>query len=130
MEPMSLVEIKELVARRKNHAEKLQKRLTTVFEELIHIEIEIRKIEGVQEGPFRDPNRGWRRESADDQRGSPGPDSSGPDGRRRELIDALEAADWNITEAARVLGVHRNTVLNRIKKWGIRRLGEVGGDAP
>ena len=41
------------------------------------------------------------------------------DGKRAELIRALQQAQGNQTEAARILGVSRITVWKRIKKFGI-----------
>lgn len=39
--------------------------------------------------------------------------------QREELIQALHKAKGNKSEAARILGVHRLTVLNRMRKYGI-----------
>ena len=39
--------------------------------------------------------------------------------KKRQLIDALEKAAGNQSEAARILGVSRVTVWNRIKKYGL-----------
>ena len=36
------------------------------------------------------------------------------------LIAALRKANGNQTHAAKILGVHRMTVLNRMRKYGIR----------
>jgi DNA-binding NtrC family response regulator len=38
---------------------------------------------------------------------------------RKHLLDALQKADGNQTEAARILGVNRVTVWKRMKKFGI-----------
>jgi transcriptional regulator with GAF, ATPase, and Fis domain len=38
---------------------------------------------------------------------------------RRELVAALRRAGGNQSEAARLLGVHRGTVINRMRKYGI-----------
>ncbi|MFP4306650.1 MAG: sigma-54 interaction domain-containing protein [Desulfococcaceae bacterium] len=46
--------------------------------------------------------------------------SSLDDRKRRELIEALEAAGGNRSEAARRLGVSRVTIWNRMKKYGVR----------
>lgn len=49
------------------------------------------------------------------------PEVSGVDDRkRRELIDALRTTGGNRSEAARLLGVSRVTVWNRMKKYGVR----------
>jgi transcriptional regulator with PAS, ATPase and Fis domain len=43
------------------------------------------------------------------------------DGLEKDLIDlALREANGNATEAARILGVHRNALLRRIEKYGLR----------
>jgi two-component system response regulator HydG len=36
------------------------------------------------------------------------------------LLEALRVSGGNKTEAARLLGVHRMTVWNRMKKYGLR----------
>ncbi len=38
---------------------------------------------------------------------------------RAELVEALRAAGGNVSEAARLLGVHRGTVRNRMLRFGI-----------
>ncbi|MEA2064456.1 MAG: sigma 54-interacting transcriptional regulator, partial [Gemmatimonadota bacterium] len=43
--------------------------------------------------------------------------------QRHELLQALEQAGWNQSAAARLLGVSRVTVWNRMKKLGISRPG-------
>ena len=40
--------------------------------------------------------------------------------KKRKLILALEQADGNQSEAARILGISRVTVWNRMRKFGIR----------
>ena len=52
-------------------------------------------------------------------------------------LRALEREDWNQSRAARMLGVHRNTLIARLAAWGIRprdrgaaRQGMVGGPLP
>jgi transcriptional regulator of acetoin/glycerol metabolism len=39
---------------------------------------------------------------------------------RLELLEALEKADGNQSEAARILGVSRVTVWNRMKRYNIQ----------
>ena len=39
--------------------------------------------------------------------------------QKQELMQALRQANGNITEAAKLLGIHRGTVRNRMLKWGI-----------
>ncbi len=46
-----------------------------------------------------------------------------PNGKE-DLLNALEACDWNKAEAARQLGVERTTVWRRMKKWGIPLSGK------
>ena len=36
------------------------------------------------------------------------------------VLRALEREDWNQSRAARILGVHRNTLIARLAAWGIR----------
>jgi transcriptional regulator of acetoin/glycerol metabolism len=33
----------------------------------------------------------------------------------------LERVQWNVSRAARLLGVHRNTVLAKLTAWGVQR---------
>src|SRR5262245_31229162 len=42
------------------------------------------------------------------------------------VLRVLERENWNQTRAARILGVHRNTLLARLIGWGIRR-DDAGG---
>jgi len=42
---------------------------------------------------------------------------------RQHVLRVLERVHWNVSRAARVLGVHRNTVLAKLAAWGIRRPG-------
>lgn len=53
----------------------------------------------------------------------PCPERAAPAGRggdeRQGLIEALRAADGNRSEAARILGVSRGTILNRMRKYGV-----------
>ncbi len=53
------------------------------------------------------------------------------------VLRALEREDWNQSRTARVLGVHRNTLIARLAAWGIRppnrgvvRQGMVGEPPP
>ena len=46
--------------------------------------------------------------------GNPGHDS-----QRQQLVQALRQAGGNKSEAARILGINRVTVLNRMRKYGI-----------
>lgn len=39
---------------------------------------------------------------------------------RNYLLQALESAGWNITQAARLLGLSRDTLRYRIEKYGLR----------
>jgi len=39
----------------------------------------------------------------------------------------LERVGWNMSRAARLLGVHRNTVLAKLSAWGIQRPASGGG---
>ena len=40
---------------------------------------------------------------------------------RQYVLRVLEGAQWNVSRAARRLGVHRNTVLAKLSGWGIQR---------
>ena len=42
---------------------------------------------------------------------------------RQYVLRALEGVHWNVSRAARLLGVHRNTVLAKLSGWGVRRPG-------
>ena len=42
---------------------------------------------------------------------------------RQYVLRVLERVHWNISRAARVLGVHRNTILTKLSAWGVRRPG-------
>ena len=45
---------------------------------------------------------------------------------RQYVLRVLERVHWNVSRAARLLGVHRNTVLAKLSAWGIRRPGSEG----
>ena len=49
----------------------------------------------------------------------PRPGHNGQDAQKEELLNALRQAGGNKSEAARILGVNRLTVLNRMRKHGI-----------
>ena len=40
---------------------------------------------------------------------------------RQYVVRTLERAHWNVSRAARQLGVHRNTVLAKLAAWGVQR---------
>jgi two-component system response regulator AtoC len=42
---------------------------------------------------------------------------------RQYVLRVLERVQWNVSRAARLLGVHRNTVLTKLSLWGIHRPG-------
>jgi DNA-binding NtrC family response regulator len=42
---------------------------------------------------------------------------------RQYILRVLEGTGWNVSRAARRLGVHRNTVLTKLSGWGIQRPG-------
>lgn len=46
-------------------------------------------------------------------------DVPGEDGRKKQLVEALRRAGGNKSEAARILGINRVTVLNRMRRYGI-----------
>ena len=39
---------------------------------------------------------------------------------KTQIVKALEKAHWKISEAARILGIHRNTLTQKIKKHNIK----------
>ena len=43
-----------------------------------------------------------------------------PETERRLLLSALERNRWNVTQAARALGISRDTLRYRIDKFGLR----------
>jgi two-component system, NtrC family, response regulator AtoC len=45
---------------------------------------------------------------------------------RQYVLRALDRVQWNVSRAARMLGVHRNTILAKLSGWGVQRPG--GGD--
>ena len=45
---------------------------------------------------------------------------------RQYVLRVLERVGWNQSRAARLLGLHRNTLLSKLGAWGIRR--PLGGD--
>lgn len=55
---------------------------------------------------------------------APAPPARGP---REELLEALRLAGGNKSEAARLLGVNRGTILNRMRKFGVDVKTVVGG---
>lgn len=40
---------------------------------------------------------------------------------RQYVLRVLEKVGWNQSRAARLLGLHRNTLLARLAAWGLRR---------
>ena len=40
---------------------------------------------------------------------------------RQYVLRVLERVAWNQSRAARLLGLHRNTLLAKLAAWGIRR---------
>jgi DNA-binding NtrC family response regulator len=45
---------------------------------------------------------------------------------RQYVLRVLEQVGWNVSRAARTLGVHRNTVLAKLAVWGVHRPGSDG----
>jgi DNA-binding NtrC family response regulator len=48
---------------------------------------------------------------------------------RQYVLRVLERGQWNVSRAARLLGVHRNTVLAKLAAWGVQRPGADGRSA-
>ena len=42
---------------------------------------------------------------------------------RQYVLRVLERVGWNVSRGARLLGVHRNTVLAKLSAWGVQRPG-------
>lgn len=60
----------------------------------------------------------------------PAPDSA-EDMKRRELEDALCRAGGNISRAARILGMHRNSLTRQLERYGMAHLpGIISGRSP
>jgi DNA-binding NtrC family response regulator len=43
------------------------------------------------------------------------------DFERQIAVRVLERVRWNVSEAARLLGIHRNSLKGKIRRWGLRR---------
>jgi DNA-binding NtrC family response regulator len=43
---------------------------------------------------------------------------------RQYVLRVLERVQWNVSRAARLLGVHRNTVLAKLSGWNVQRPGD------
>jgi DNA-binding NtrC family response regulator len=43
---------------------------------------------------------------------------------RQYVLRVLERVQWNVSRAARLLGVHRNTVLAKLSAWNVHRPGD------
>jgi DNA-binding NtrC family response regulator len=52
---------------------------------------------------------------------SAGPADSLSAVEQRHIADVLDRTEWNITQAAELLGVNRVTVYNKIRKYGLQR---------
>jgi two-component system response regulator AtoC len=48
------------------------------------------------------------------------------DFEKKILLDALEKTDWNLSAAAAELGIHRNTLVTKIRRLGLKRIPEPG----
>ena len=46
---------------------------------------------------------------------------------RQYVMRVLDRRRWNISRAARVLRVHRNTILRKLSAWGLERPSGEGG---
>jgi DNA-binding NtrC family response regulator len=45
---------------------------------------------------------------------------------RQYVLRVLDQVQWNVSRAARMLGVHRNTILAKLSAWGVQRPGGEG----
>jgi two-component system, NtrC family, response regulator AtoC len=48
---------------------------------------------------------------------------------RQYVLRALDRVQWNVSGAARMLGVHRNTIITKLCAWGLHRPGSSGDRA-
>ena len=48
---------------------------------------------------------------------------------RQYVLRVLDGVQWNVSEAARILGVHRNTIVTKLSAWGVQRPGSHGDRA-
>jgi two-component system response regulator AtoC len=48
---------------------------------------------------------------------------------RQYVLRVLDRVKWNVSEAARILGVHRNTIVTKLSAWGLHRPGGQGDRA-
>ncbi len=71
--------------------------------------------------PPREPER---------RQGSAPPDEAAPDVQRQELLEALQQTNWNVSQAAALLGISRNTLRYRIEKYGLHRTGHPAPPRP
>ena len=62
------------------------------------------------------------------QRGRLAPATTMEGAERSLIADALGRAEGNVSAAARLLGVTRNTLRYRMRKYGLESLGADGGD--
>ena len=46
---------------------------------------------------------------------------------RQYVLRVLDQVQWNVSRAARMLGVHRNTILAKLSAWGVQRPGGAEG---
>ena len=46
---------------------------------------------------------------------------------RQYILRVLERVGWNVSRAARDLGVHRNTILAKLSAWGLQRPSSASG---
>jgi transcriptional regulator of acetoin/glycerol metabolism len=66
-----------------------------------------------------------------DQPQRAGPLSSLEEVERRHVAAVLSHTGGNVSQSARILGIDRVTLYNKMKKWGLRRDGEEAPkDAP
>lgn len=75
--------------------------------------------EAGQSGPKEGPETDERTTSSDGSSSS-GSAVSLDEAERRAVVAALEEAEGNKTQAARVLGIHRNSLVRRMQRYGLR----------
>ncbi|MBA2541920.1 MAG: sigma 54-interacting transcriptional regulator [Deltaproteobacteria bacterium] len=70
--------------------------------------------------PGRPSSNGWERPTGPLPRVA-APEGGDADDERQKVVDALESCAGNQTHAAKLLGVSRRTLINKIEKYGVLR---------
>lgn len=65
----------------------------------------------------------WGLVQGDDAPATPAPAGTFKEANQLHVQEVLQGLEWNVTEAARMLGVHRRTLYRLLERWGIERPG-------